>query len=337
LGIALLLLSGCRAAYLARLAYEEMRFLSSATPATEMLASADDPERRRALESLLSVREFAEREGLDVGGSYREVADVSSATPFHVVTAAYVDRLEPYTWWYPIVGAIPYRGYFDRSMADGFAAGLRAEGLDTMVVQASAYSTLGWLDDPLPSNVLDRGAGAVVITVLHELVHQTFFAPDAVAFNETLATAVAYRLGERYYEQAGDPARAARVRAAREGWMARSDVFDATAVRLQTFFGRAHEEKWPRERILAEREAVYAEVMAQIARLDPDFLQSTENGRLDNASFLASHRYATRGRAIDEFLGRHADLRAAFAALEAAQERGQDLYAFVAVPSRPSP
>jgi predicted aminopeptidase len=331
----LLLLSGCRGAYLARLAYEEMRFLNSATPATEMLASAGDPERRRALESLLSVRAFAEREGLDVGGSYRKVADVSSASPFHVVTAAYADRLEPYTWWYPIVGGIPYRGYFDRARAEKFAAGLRAEGLDTMVVEASAYSTLGWLDDPLPSNVLDRGAGAVVVTVLHELVHQTFFAPDAVAFNETLATAVSLRMAERYYEQAGDPVRAARVRAAREAWVGRSDVFDATAIRLSSFFGRAKAEKWPRERILAEREAVYAEVMAEISRIDPEFVRSTRNGRLDNASFLASHRYATHGRAIDDFLGRQPDMRAAFAALEGAQARGQDLYSFVAVPGLP--
>jgi predicted aminopeptidase len=337
LGIALLLVSGCRAAYLAQLAVEEVRFLRSATPATEMLASVGDPERRRALEALLDVRDFAEREGLDVGGSYRSVADVSSAAPFHVVTAAYVDRLEPYTWWYPIVGAIPYRGYFDRRQADRFAAGLRDEGLDTMVVEASAYSTLGWLDDPLPSNVLERGAVAVVVTVLHELVHQTFFAPNAVAFNETLATAVSYRLAERYYEQRGDAVRAARMRAAREAWVGRSDVFDATAVRLETFFGRAKEERWPRRRLLEEREYVYTEVMTQIAGVDPDFVEDTNGGRLDNASFLASHRYATRGRAMDEFLGRQPDMRAAFAALRDAQDRGDDLYAFIAAPALPEP
>ncbi len=332
---ALLLGSGCRAGYLAQLAYEEMRFLRSATPATEMLAKAEDPERRRALETLLSVREFAEREGLAVGGSYREVADVSSAAPFHVVTAAYADRLEPYTWWYPVIGAIPYRGYFDRAEADGFAAKLRGKGLDTMIVEASAYSTLGWLDDPLPSNLLDRGAGVVAITVLHELVHQTFFAPGAVAFNETLATAVAYRLGERFYTEQGDPVRAGKVRAAREAWVGRSDVLDATAVRLETFFGRAKTEGWTRERILVEREAVYAEVMQEIARVDAEFKSAFDSGRLDNASFLASHRYATKGRAIDEFLGRQPDMRAAFAALSAAQERGQDLDSFVSQPADP--
>jgi predicted aminopeptidase len=327
--LAMLIGGGCRATYLAQLAVEEMRFLRSATPATEMLASAEDPERRRALETLLAVREFAAREGLDVGGSYRAVADMSSAAPFHVVTAAYVDRLAPYTWWYPVIGAIPYRGYFDRAEADRFAAGLRAEGLDTMVVEASAYSTLGWLDDPLPSNVLDRGAGAVVITVLHELVHQTFFAPDAVAFNETLATAIAYRLAGRYYEQKGDAVRAAKVGRAREAWVLRSDVLDATAIRLRSFFGRASQEKWPRKRLMAERAEVYAEVASEIARVDAEYTSSLDAARLDNASFLASHRYATHGRAIDDFLERHPDVRAAIAALKAAQERGHDLYRFV--------
>jgi predicted aminopeptidase len=334
---AMLLCGGCRGAYLARLAYEEARFLHSATPATQMLATVQDPARRRALDALLSVRTFAATEGLDVGGSYREVADTSSASPFHVVTAAYADRLEPYTWWYPVIGSIPYRGYFDRKSADHFAAGLHAEGLDTMVVEASAYSTLGWFDDPLPSSVLDRGESAVVVTVLHELVHQTFFAPGQVAFNETLATAVAWRLADRYYTSTGQLDSAARVRAARAVWLARSDVLDVAAVKLREFFDDAKAKKLAREPMLEQRRMLYTALLSDIARVDATFASNLSEGSLDNASFLAVHRYATDARAIDAFLGAQPSLTAAFARLDAALAHREDLDAVVDAQFGPQP
>lgn len=318
-------LAGCRGAYLARLAVEEVRFLRSATPATELLPTAQDPERRRALEALLAVRAFAADQGLDVGGSYREVADTTSAAPFHVVTAARADRLEPTTWWYPVIGAIPYRGYFDRGSAERFAAGLHDEGLDTMIVEASAYSTLGWLDDPLPSNVLDRGENAVVVTVLHELVHQTFFAPGQVAFNETLATAVAWRLAERYFEARGDPESAARMHRSRQAWVRRSDALDVAALALHAFFDDAAARGLSRDRLLAEKFVVYAEVLERVEAADPGFAEDLGDHRFDNASFLAFHRYASGGRAIDAFLERAGDIPAALARLEKAVDQGQDL------------
>ena len=321
----MLLASGCRAGYLVKLAWEEARFLGSARPATELLASAGNPARRTALEALLEVREFAGREGLDVGGSYREVADMSAVEPFQVVTAAWADRLEPYTWWYPVIGAIPYRGYFDRESAGRFADGLRTEGLDVRIVEASAYSTLGWFDDPLPSSVLDRGDGAVVITVLHELVHQTFFAPGQVAFNETLATAVAWRLAEKWWAGKGDTARAARAKAAREAWLVRSDAMDAAASRLRAFFDDARARGLSRDAMLEGRAAIYAQMLAALEANDPAFAAELGgDGGLDNASFLASWRYATQGRAIDAFLGAQPSIRAALEVLKLATARGKD-------------
>jgi predicted aminopeptidase len=334
--------SGCRAGYVARLAWEEAHYLASAKPATELLATAGNPAERRALEALLDVRAFAAREGLDVGGSYLEVADTSSASPFHVVTAARVDRLEPYTWWYPVIGAIPYRGYFDRASAERAAAGLRGEGLDTKVVEASAYSTLGWFDDPLPSSVLQRGDGVVVVTVLHELVHQTFFAPGQVAFNETLATAVAWRLAEKWWTGRGDAARAERVKAAREAWVARSDALDAAARKLDAFFDEARRQGLARDEVLARRRAIYEQVLADLKAVDPAFAaELAEDGGLDNASFLASWRYATGGRAIDAFLASEPSVAAALARLEQAARRGgnpeAEIRAVVAAAAAPPP
>lgn len=320
--VAALAASGCRAAYLTRLAWEEARYLASAEPASRLAATTADEGRRRALEALLAVREFARAEGLDVGGSYREVARVDSASPFHVVTAAPVDRLEPFTWWYPVIGAIPYRGYFDRAEAGRFADGLRRDGLDVRIVEASAYSTLGWFDDPLPSSVLDGGEREVVVTVLHELVHQTFFAPGDVAFNETLATAVSYRLAASWWDGRGDAASAAWVRAAHARWLARGDALDAAAQRLRELFDAARAQGLGRDALLERRASTYAAVVEQLRAVDPAFAAAVARGGLDNASFLAVHRYATRARGIDGFVASHASVAAALEALREAHRRG---------------
>ena len=304
---------------------EEARFLQSAKPATELLATTQDPERRRALETLIDVRSFAVDEGLRVGGSYLKVSDNTSASPFHVVTAAYADKLEPYTWWYPVVGEIPYRGYFDRAPAEKFAARLRADGLDTMIVEASAYSTLGWFADPLPSSVLARGEYAVVVTVLHELVHQTFFAPGKVEFNETLASAVSWRLSERYYRSRGNDAGAARAKAWREAWVARSDVLDRASGTLKAYFDGARMRGQSPGDLIAGRRQIYDEVLADIDRVDHTFAKDLLEDGLDNASFLAAHRYATNGRQIDAFLAAQPSISVALKKLDDALDDDTDL------------
>ena len=335
--IAVVLVGGCRSAYLTRLAIEQARFLRDAKPATELLATTQDPERRRALETLIDVRNFAIAEGLHVAGSYRSVGDSSSASSFHVVTAAYADRLEPYTWWYPVVGTIPYRGYFDREPAEKFARRLHGEGLDTMIVQASAYSTLGWFDDPLPSTVLERGEYAVVVTVLHELVHQTLFVPGQIEFNETLASAVSWRLAERYYALRNNDAGAARARAWREAWVARSDVLDQAAAKLREYFAVARASGQSRQQMIAGREQIYADVLADIERVDPTFAKGLRDDGFDNASFLAAHRYATGGRAIDAYLASQPSIAVALEKLEDALDKNADVHRIVLGPPVPVP
>lgn len=319
-------LSGCRALYVARLAYEEVRYLAGARPIEELLAETADPARRRALELVLEVRRFAAGRGLDPGKSYLAVADTASAAPFQVVTAAHADSLEPYTWWYPVIGAIPYRGYFDRGQASAFAEHLHAEGLDTRVVEASAFSTLGWLGDPLPSNVLDRGPLVVANTVLHELVHQNFFAPGQVAFNETLATAVAYRLTAEFFDGSGDAAAADRIRAARLAWLAAGAVLDQGAASLRALFSRARAEGWPRQRLLAEREAIYRSIIESAALQRSSFAAALVEGGLNNASFLAVYRYAERAALLDDFLAGQPNLAAALTRLRALVKGGRDGY-----------
>ena len=204
-------LGGCATGYVVRAAYEESKLLWRREPiATALRSDALDAATRAKLELVLAVRQFADAQlGLRVGGSYSSYAVVDGSQVLHVVSAAPRDRLVPYTWWFPIVGRVPYRGYFDPADAEALAAELRWEGYDTLVRPAIAFSTLGWFDDPLPSTLLQQDEARLAETVIHELTHNTLYVPSAAAFNESFATYVGLRGAEQFFAARGDAARAA--------------------------------------------------------------------------------------------------------------------------------
>lgn len=320
--------SGCQASYVARMAVEQVRYLAGARPLAELIDEAGDGERRRRLELVLDVRAFAERSGLDVGGSYREVADTDSAAPFHVVTAAHADRLEAYTWWYPVVGRMPYRGYFDAPSAERFAEGLRDRGLDTLIVRASAYSTLGWFDDPLPSGLLENDDVEIATVILHELTHQTLFVRGSVAFNETLANSVALRLAVKLFDERGDSVRRKTAEERLAAWVERGRIFDELAASLEGYFDSARERGLPRDALLAGRAEIYADAQARLARGRPEG-GALGAGELDNARFLAAYRYARRAPEVDRFVAAHGVV-GALDLLERSLGRGVDPYEWLA-------
>ncbi|MFO7894913.1 MAG: aminopeptidase, partial [Longimicrobiales bacterium] len=138
-----------------------------------------------------NVRTFAVQTlGLDVGDSYTTFSRVDSDTLLLVVTAAEKTAFVPYTWWFPIVGSVPYKGFFDPDDAHAQARRLDAKGYDTHVRPSGAFSTLGWFNDPLLSTLLRRSDVSLASTVIHESTHNTVFLRGQVAFNESLATFV---------------------------------------------------------------------------------------------------------------------------------------------------
>jgi predicted aminopeptidase len=195
--IVLLSLGGCawNMPYLLRAAYEEARILWRREPIARVLERDDiDIDTRGKLSLVLAVRSYAgDTLGFEVGNSYATVSRVEGDAVAHVVTAAYRDRLEPYRWRYPIVGSVPYRGFFDVKRAEAYAAELETKNLDTAVWPSAAFSTLGWFADPLPSNLLERDPVELAIVVFHELTHAQIYLPSAAEFNESLANFAGHR------------------------------------------------------------------------------------------------------------------------------------------------
>lgn len=322
-----LLLAGCRAGYVAKVGLEHLRYVNSAVPIEQLLLDTDDEERRGQLTLILEARAWGGRNGLDVGGSYRSLADTKGRATAHVVTAAYSDRLEPYEWSYPIVGKIPYRGYFEREAADRFAATLSARGLDTYVVEASGYSTLGWFDDPFPEGVLELDRVGIVSFLFHELLHQTVYVPGSIAFNESLASAVSGRLTNEFFTERRDE-EALELLAQRElRWLAQAGLCDDLARRLTRHFETSKKGQG--------RKAILSAALPELRRLQ--LVREARSGEpdpeLNNAWFLAVWRYRRGARELVDYLAGFESVGLAIADVRVRVEGADDPYA--ALPGSP--
>jgi len=241
--VALLLLpAGCaQPGYVARLGWTEAKILWRREPIVAVLDRPDlEPGLRERLALVLAAREFArDRLGLRVGDAYRTYSRVSKAeATVHVVSASRRDRLELETWWYPIAGRVPYRGYFAAADARREARRLERRGLDVDVRPAIAFSTLGWFADPLLSTTADEDAVPLVATVLHELFHQTLYVPGAPAFNESAASFAGERGAIAFFCD-GPGAHQERCAEARASWRrtrGRARVLGRLADRLRRLY-----------------------------------------------------------------------------------------------------
>jgi predicted aminopeptidase len=302
-GAALLLaavlgLAGCGSMlYVARGGIAEARILWRRQPITTLLARPDlAPDLRERLELVLSVRRFADESlGLHVGESYETYADVEGAIGVWVVSAARRDRLEAYTWWFPIVGSVPYKGFFARADADAAAKALEADGFDVQIRPASAFSTLGWFADPLLSTTVRAEPVTLAETVFHEIFHATLYLPGEAPFNESAATFVGNRAAIAFF-CSGPAVDAKRCALAREHWR-----FTRTHGRLLARYARRlralYAEGLPPRQREARRRALALGASRELVRknLGPGAELSPPN----NAHLLGMLAYETELDAFD--------------------------------------
>lgn len=239
---------------------------------------------RRLLARVGAVRRFAAELGLSVDEQYTDYVDWPGDRIVTTLVRTRAGSLEAVPWRYPILGALPYKGFFDQARAEAEAARLeRDAAFEVCVSGVSAYSTLGWIDDPVTQPMLRRGPGSLVETLFHELVHATAFLPDAADFNESVAQFIGQQAALRFFE-AHPPAAdetpeswpdAARVAAAIEdrnriaaatlAFRAEVEALDGTPDRAQR---RAEAEATARAGLRALPLTVYdAERVAERARL----------------------------------------------------------------------
>jgi predicted aminopeptidase len=327
--VACLALPGCvEPGYLVRAGWSEARLLLRRQPIDGLLARGDLPADLRArLETTLAVRAFAASTlGLNVGDSYTTFAEVPDDATVWVVSAARRDALELHSWRYPLVGRLPYRGFFDRGAAERAAADLGRDDLDVEVRPAVAFSTLGWFADPLLSTAAQRPPVVVADTVLHELWHATLFLPGQAAFNESAAMFAGQR-GAVAFFCTGPGADSARCADARRRWSAtraRSRVLGRLAARLRDLYA-GHPARVRRERARAALAEAAGRALERRGVGDAHDLVPP-----NNAALLGELIYLTDLDRFDALAPTDADLPGALHALAAAAREAPDPFAAVA-------
>lgn len=320
LGVFTLALGGCEIDYLARGAYQEARLLWHRRPISQELAKGDlAPDVRAKLEMVLQVRDFArDRLGLNVGGAYSTITPVDQRAVTWVVMAAPKDSLVPYTWWFPIVGRVPYRGYFSADAARAEAAQMEAQGFDTMVRSAVAFSSLGFFNDPLLSNLLGLDRVTLAGVIIHELFHRTYFLASDVMFDESAASYVGSRGAVEFFAategaHAPDTVRAREVFASDLKF---ADFLLGEEARLLKLYGSG----LSRDEILKQRVPLFNRIQADYSRLKPS-LSGLERFDLDkqplNNAVLINYRLYFHH--LDDFAAlerlHHGDLNATIKAI----------------------
>ena len=146
------------------------------------------------------IMNFAEKNGVFGEGAYEHVVINKEKYVSYLVYAAYPDRLQAKTHWFPFVGTVPYIGFFKEADRNEYADSLAQEGYDIYRGAAGGFSSLGWWKDPIYHQMLGRDKIGLAQLFFHELTHKTFWAPGSVLFNENLAEFVAWKLSSQFFQ-----------------------------------------------------------------------------------------------------------------------------------------
>jgi predicted aminopeptidase len=205
-------LNACQVGYILNNAYHQGRILKRAVPVDDVLQNekiSDDVKKKLVLAQEAKV--FAETHlQLKKTKNYSTYVQLDGPYVTYVVSAAPKNELKYYTWWFPIIGSVPYKGYFLSEDAKALAEDLKSQNYDTMVRGVSAFSTLGWFKDPILSSMTSYEDIDLVNTIIHETVHATIYISDNANFNERLATYLG-DLGSRLFYQKKEPELYAKV------------------------------------------------------------------------------------------------------------------------------
>ncbi len=196
-----LMISSC---YLTKQAYRQVELLLDRQPVDKVLARGDIPQADNVkLQFTKSILGFAQKEGLNVTGSYDQFVPIDGAFLTYTVQAAKPFDMTLKTWWFPIVGRVPYLGFFDRIDRDDEASALEQQGYEIHRGAATAFSSLGWFSDPIYQSMLKRSDAELAHLLFHELTHRSLWLQDGVEFNENLAEYVGLRLTSDFFNSLG--------------------------------------------------------------------------------------------------------------------------------------
>lgn len=208
-----LALGGCaNVQFYAQAVTGQAALLFARQDAEDLIDAPDtDPALVRQLQLVSRLLRFAEDElHLPVGGRYRGYVELDGVPVWNVVAAPEF-AVQALPRCYPLVGCAVYRGYFARGAAEREAARLSVEH-DVHLYPVTAYSTLGWFDDPILSSFVYYDEAALADLIFHELAHSVVYLPGDSGFSESFAGFVGNEGAMRWLAATGGDAAAYRER-----------------------------------------------------------------------------------------------------------------------------
>jgi len=316
--------------YLARAAWEESKILRHRRSITDLVSdSATDAVTRGKLQLVLAARAYAaDSLGLPTKKAFTKFTKLPTDTLVLVLSGAARDTLAPVTWWFPVVGRVPYKGFFNVREAQREEARMRAGGFDTYLRPSPAFSTLGFFNDPLLSTTLRDDSADVANTVVHELTHNKYYAPGSAVFNESFANFVGARGAAAFFRARGDTVNASRCDRRWDDEKLLGLFWTRVKDSLERAYA-AHPGTDGKAARLVARDSVYAwarrqlvdSVGPQLTTVPPTYAQRVH---LDNAALLARRVYMTDLGKFDDVWEREGrDVRRAIAAIIAEHRRAK--------------
>lgn len=289
-------LSGCGINYLWHVTVGQVTILLHQRPVEDVLHDARlTPQEQHKLRLVLAVRSFAITQ-LDLYESKSYTMFVQLDRPYvsYNLSAAAPDAFKPYVWHFPILGRMPYKGFFDKDYALREQHVLQEQGYDTYLRGVRAYSTLGYFNDPVLSSMLAYDDTFLINTIIHEMLHQTVWFKGNISFNESLASFVGEHGTLAYLQQqyGADAPEYQHYRALRADALVLEEYIGALIERLEALYRESisRADKLQRKaQILAEAAAAYPEVFPRMQTTG--YRNFFERQSVNNAVLLAFRVY----------------------------------------------
>ena len=191
--IVLLTISTCAGTgYITQAISGHLRLMRARVPFEKALKDPKlDSIARQRLLLVQQIRKFATTGlGLPDNKSYTVYAEIETDELGWNVYCAPRFSTEPKKWHFPIAGSTVYRGYFSKKMAIKYAEKMEKKGYDVYLLPITAYSTLGFFNDPILNTHLKMDTIHLAGMIIHELAHQRYYNKKDSRFSESFAVAV---------------------------------------------------------------------------------------------------------------------------------------------------
>lgn len=272
---------------------------------------------KQQLMDVLEMRAFAIQELLlPDNASYTHYADLKRPYIMWSVFATPQFSLKPKEWCFLFVGCISYLPHFNEKLASQLAKRLKARDFDVYIGGITAYSSLGWFNDPIFNTMLNSTKPKLAGTIFHELAHRLLYIPGDTVFNESFASVVAEIGTARWLAKYGTSEMIAQYQQSKQ----RDESFIALMLETREHLQQLYQENLPPMHVKAAKSYAFKRLQARYNILKKtewmnysgydDWIADINNAKL--ASIATYHDYVPAFKAL--FFQQNGDLRAFYQA-----------------------